>query len=822
MGVLRSLLVVVANLVKLLLVAYFCLWAYRIRLFAINTYGFIIHEFDPWFNFRAAQYLAQNGWHNFSTWYDHMTWYPIGRPVGTTIYPGMQIASVSIWRALEHMPERKVQLPFLYVLPKGLSAYLPGEGVLHFGPMSLNDVCCMTPAWFGALATLFLALLTSECSRSSGAGVAAAFVMAIIPAHLTRSVAGGYDNESVAIAAFTCTFWLWCRSIRTPNSWLFGVLAGLAYTCAAVTWGGYVFVNNMIGVHAVLLVATGKYHDGIYRAYSLWYIVGTIGATRVPVIGWAPLRSMEQMGSLLVFCAFQLLELCDIYRCRLKGGMPASRFFFFRCMMFVFAAFIACCMAVALGAMGYFTPWSSRVRALFLEHQHTGNPLVDSVAEHMASTHEAYREYLHDARFVAALGLVFCFHQRTPAKLFPVVYAAVAYHFTLKMSRLLTICGPIVAMLAGYPVGIVCDWCFEQLLALVSWEQACSSIRADEDSVPPRTGGMGSGIRFVRRWVLDPILLPREIRDISALGERLEARLPMASRLLRVSVAAGILCAARLRWAGDVAAFTRYCEDQAPGLSEPTLVWESDDGKSIIDDYLQGYRWMGKHTPQDARIMAWWDYGYQITGIANRTTIADGNTWNHEHIATLGLIMTYPEKQAWDVMRHLADYVMVWAGEDEDLGKSQHLARIGNSVFPELMCGEDDPACDAFGFDYNEREEIVPTPMMAESFLYKACKHDDGAELSPRYFKEVHTTEHGLMRIFKVLNISEESKAWVASPANRICDAPGSWYCIGQYPPALQPLIGQRKNFAQLEDFNKRGQEKSAYTRLVESGRADF
>eukprot|EP00966_Prymnesium_polylepis_P233944 5411290-Prymnesium_polylepis.1 len=24
--------------------------------------------------------------------------------------------------------------------------------------------------------------------------------------------------------------------------------------------------------------------------------------------------------------------------------------------------------------------------------------------------------------------------------------------------------------------------------------------------------------------------------------------------------------------------------------------------------------------------MAWWDYGYQIAGIANRTTIADGNT----------------------------------------------------------------------------------------------------------------------------------------------------------------------------------------------------
>eukprot|EP01048_Picozoa_sp_COSAG05_P016386 COSAG05_NODE_2103_length_3555_cov_3.669271_6_plen_57_part_00 len=34
--------------------------------------------------------------------------------------------------------------------------------------------------------------------------------------------------------------------------------------------------------------------------------------------------------------------------------------------------------------------------------------------------------------------------------------------------------------------------------------------------------------------------------------------------------------------------------------------------------------------------MAWWDYGYQITGVGERTTVADGNTWNHEHIALLG------------------------------------------------------------------------------------------------------------------------------------------------------------------------------------------
>src|SRR5262245_59381841 len=62
--------------------------AYHIRTYAIVEYGPVIHEFDPWFNFRATQYLAKNGWNAFSKWFDYMSWYPLRRPVGTTIYPG--------------------------------------------------------------------------------------------------------------------------------------------------------------------------------------------------------------------------------------------------------------------------------------------------------------------------------------------------------------------------------------------------------------------------------------------------------------------------------------------------------------------------------------------------------------------------------------------------------------------------------------------------------------------------------------------------------------------------------------------------------------
>lgn len=200
-------------------------------------------QFDPWFNMRATKYLADNGWNKFFTWFDYESWYPLGRPVGTTIYPGMQITSVTIWKAMK-----------IFMYEKS---------------MSLNDICVFVPAWFGVSATCFLALLTKECSGSYASGAIAAGIMAIVPAHLMRSVGGGYDNESIALTAMCCTFFCWVRSLRadpsvtdgqaTRDSVVWGVLTGLAYVYMVAAWGGFIFVVNMIGAHATLLFFLGRY-----------------------------------------------------------------------------------------------------------------------------------------------------------------------------------------------------------------------------------------------------------------------------------------------------------------------------------------------------------------------------------------------------------------------------------------------------------------------------------------------------------------------------------------------------------------------------------
>lgn len=102
--------------------------------------------------------------------------------------------------------------------------------------------------------------------------------------------------------------------------------------------------------------------------------------------------------------------------------------------------------------------------------------------------------------------------------------------------------------------------------------------------------------------------------------------------------------------------------------------------------------------------------------------------------------------------------------------------------------------------------------MMERSLLYNLHGHQikTGVEADTTKFKEVYRSKYGRVRIFKILGVSEESKAWVASPENRVCDVEGSWFCPGKYPPALADIIARRKDFAQLEDFN-RGNADSEY-----------
>ena len=87
--------------------------------------------------------------------------------------------------------------------------------------------------------------------------------------------------------------------------------------------------------------------------------------------------------------------------------------------------------------------------------------------------------------------------------------------------------------------------------------------------------------------------------------------------------------------------------------------------------------------------MSWWDYGYQITGMSNRTVLVDNNTWNNTHIATVGKAMACSEEVSYPVMRKLdVDYILIIFGgligySGDDINKFLWMIRIGEGVYPD-------------------------------------------------------------------------------------------------------------------------------------------
>ena len=678
-----------------------------------------------------------------------MSWYPLGRPVGTTIYPGMQITAVLIWRVLNVI---------------GIE-------------MSLNDVCVFFPAWFAAVATYLVALLTKECSGSGTAAVVAAAVMAIVPAHTMRSVAGGYDNESLAVTAMCLTFYLWCRSLRNAKSWPIGALAGLGYTYMTAAWGGYTFVLNMIGLHAAMLVIYGRYNSELHKAYSLFFVIGTIGALQFPVVGTLPFTSMEQLGPMLVFLGFQVLEITER---TMPNGLRSNEKWTRRFKLYLGALLVLVVAVQTLSVAGLYNinGMSVRVKSLFVKHTKTGNPLVDSVAEHQPGSPDSYYRFLHIAYYIAPIGFmcsaVHFMFEGSAASMFLPLYAVVAYYFANRMVRLIIFLGPIAACLVGVCIGYM----IEDSIAIAT-EMHSDKEETDapnEDAKPALTPSKSKK---------DKKNAP--VKSAKSLQAMVKSNAnswwnSSSTKTARLIIAALFLT----RTCFSASTFISYSHQMARGMSQPSIMFKGqlNSGKTVlVRDYVDAYEWLRDNTPEDARVMAWWDYGYQITGIANRTSIADGNTWNHEHIANLARMLTSEEAKAHKVIRHLADYVLVWAGGGgDDMAKSPHLFRIGASIGSGRATAVDmDRITSTFGVDRAGRA----TPRMAASLLYKLVS--PRGQVDPNRFKEVFTSKFRKVRIYKVVDVDEYSKAWVANPANRMCDhEDGSGFCPGAYPPALK------------------------------------
>lgn len=72
--------------------------------------------------------------------------------------------------------------------------------------------------------------------------------------YISRSVAGSFDNEAVAIFALLLTFYLFVSAVRL-GTMSAAVAAAFGYLYMASSWGAYVFISNLIPLYVLIMIA---------------------------------------------------------------------------------------------------------------------------------------------------------------------------------------------------------------------------------------------------------------------------------------------------------------------------------------------------------------------------------------------------------------------------------------------------------------------------------------------------------------------------------------------------------------------------------------
>ncbi|KAH0952341.1 hypothetical protein HN011_006609 [Eciton burchellii] len=695
------------------------------RLFAVIRFESIIHEFDPWFNYRATAYMVQHGFYNFLNWFDERAWYPLGRIVGGTVYPGLMITSGSIHYILHSLNI----------------------------PVHIRDICVFLAPIFSGLTAISTYLLTKEI-WSAGAGLFAACFIAIVPGYISRSVAGSYDNEGIAIFALQITYYLWVKSVKT-GSIFWASMTALSYFYMVSAWGGYVFIINLIPLHVFALLVMNRFSNRLFTSYTTFYVLGLLLSMQIPFVGFQPIRTSEHMAAggvfgLLIFVAALRYLRTVLTKSEMKyfGGVVAL------------TAGILLLILVGLTYAGVVAPWSGRFYSLWdTGYAKIHIPIIASVSEHQPTTWFSFFFDLHILVTTYPVGLWYCIKHINDERVFVILYAISAVYFAGVMVRLMLTLTPVVCILAGVA--------FSRLIELYLKEEdrdgnERNGSESNEESEEERERSPGRAL-YDKAGKLRRMKHERSRGSAEGLGTN-----------LRNIVVIGILMLLMV--------FAVHCTwVTSNAYSSPSIVlasYSNDGSRAILDDFREAYYWLAQNTPNDARVMSWWDYGYQIAGMANRTTLVDNNTWNNSHIALVGKAMSSNESAAYEIMTSLdVDYVLIIFGgmigySGDDINKFLWMVRIAEGEHP-----QDIRESDYFTERGEFRVDSEGSPTLLNSLMYKLSYYRFGnvkidyrspygydrtrnAEIGNKnfqltYLEEAYTTEHWLVRVYRVKKPAE-------------------------------------------------------------------
>ncbi len=638
--------------------------ALLIRLFPFFRFEPMLKAFDPWFQYRVADFVAKNGYLAYFSWHDTLSWYPYGRPVWRSSYPGTPFAAATI---------------YFILIALGLD-------------VELFIVCYVFPALMGAITCVLLYFFGKEIADTK-TGLVAAFLLAFCPAYISRTMAGFFDNEALGIFLMIAAFFFFVRAEK-KGSISDSILAGLSLGGLSASWGAFTFAFGLIPLAAIALLLFNRYSHKLLMSYSLTVLIALNIAVHVPRTGVSFITSFSGFFPLAVLMILFVYGF-SIWISSLLPEVSTQK---------VVGVIILAALASIIGILSYLFSEGqiSLITGKFLAVLNPVDrpPLIESVSEHIPLTWGQLFFNFDILVFLMPVGIYFAFRRLRNDDIFLIIFSITAIYFSGSMVRLLLILAPIACLLSAF--------------ALTSVLKPFSRVILERAAI-------------VRRRIRVTEIVPKDYA-------------------IFIVIFVGFMLTL-YTWHGTQVAFDY--------LSSPDLilVGQGPQGQPVeLHDWQESMQWLREETAEDSVIAAWWDYGYWIESIGNRTTLVDNATTNSTQIAWVAAAFMSSPENATKIFKMLgADYVLVHftgavGGTSGDEGKWIWMVRIAEQkLFNETKIRE---------VDYWDEETGTPKDPYYDSLIYQLLYYQFFRAPRPvssiTSFQEVHTTQNWLVRIYQV------------------------------------------------------------------------
>jgi dolichyl-diphosphooligosaccharide---protein glycosyltransferase len=531
-------------------------------------YGFELHEFDPFFNYRATQYIVDNGIVSYAAWHDDMSWYPNGRDVfGTS-------------QVLLHTTAAIMYSVF-------------GAG------SSLYDFTIVFPMVFGSLTAVVVFALVRVIGGTTAGLFGALFYSISLPV-ISRGTIGWFKSEPLGLFYGVLALYLFLSGLKSPSKKVAAIKmigAGIIFGFSLSAWGGNTFLVLPFGIFILALPFLRG--DGRFLAWAIpVFMLGlaiSLAPLERPGLHFFTISSgLMLIGPTLFVVACYFIQKINAEK---KNRNSA-----------ILLAAIVIAGIVLLSADMVGMPSFRYLNALnpFLT---STDPLVDSVAEH--ATTSIFQSFLFNSVFMlfGAIGAWLIFknilkpdNQKRDVHAFALIFGLLAVYISSAFVRLELYASLGLIILGAVGLSILVSELFRK-----QEETKKGVIRAHPKSIK---------ISFVAMIIvlcIIPLMIPASANWVNG------TKIP------------------------------------------PTILNGGSNYNIATNDWLEAMDWLKTNTPEDSKVLSWWDYGYWITTLGQRTTFADNATIDTAAIQKIARILLSPPDEAWKALQEMdADYVLVY------------------------------------------------------------------------------------------------------------------------------------------------------------------